>query len=61
MERSTLCKDANQEQQRYLNPSHQNPTKATNPREELERKKKMTQRSRSQEFPSLRGIDSWRL
>ena len=49
------------------NPSHLNSTKATSAREELEMKNNgggqpMTPRSRSQEFPSLRGgIDWWGL
>src|SRR3954469_16185648 len=53
-----LCKDAKQEHQRCSNPSHSNPTKATNARIKLERRnnggnQQMTPRSRSQEFPSL--------
>ena len=63
-----LCKNAKQEHQEMCsNPSLSNPTKATNAKEELERKnyggnQLMTPRSRSQEFPSLRGgIDWWRL
>jgi hypothetical protein len=66
MESSTLCKDAKQEHKgKCSNPSLPNPTKATNAMEELERKNKgggqpMNPRSRSNEFPSLRGgIDWW--
>jgi hypothetical protein len=64
VESSTLCNDAKQEHQRCSNPSHSNPTIATNVRMELERKNKggnqqMTPRSRSKGFPSLRGEMDW--
>ena len=64
VESSTLCKNAKQEHKRCSNPSHSNPTKATNAREGLERKnnggnQQMNPRSRSNGFPSLRGGMDW--
>ena len=64
-ELNTYARMQKQEHQRWSNPSHSNSTKATNAMEKLERKNKggnqqMTPRSRSQEFPSLRGGMDWR-
>ena len=63
-ELNTYARMQKQEHQGCSNPSHSNPTKATNAMEELERKNKgrnqqMTLRSRSQEFPSFRGGNDW--